>query len=141
MSNNPIPHKRSTTWLLVADRGTARVYNRTTASRRMPAAGHVTREVLEWTLELVCEFGGEPTNAAPVHTVAETLNVAKGRKTFDHLFIAAPPQYLGDLRPLLSRDTRDAVQMEIHKDLTHLPIPKLLDALSDQWPSLEAEPG
>lgn len=141
MSNEPIPHKRSTTWLLVADRGTARVYNRATGSRRIPAAGQVTRHVLEWTLELVREFGDESPNGAAVHVVAESLNVSKARKTFDHLFVAAPPQYLSDLRPLLSRDTRDVVQMEIHKDLTHLSVPKLLDALSDLWPSLEAEPG
>jgi hypothetical protein len=141
MSNDPIPRKKSRTWLLVADRGTARVYNRATGSRRIPAAGPATRHVLEWRLDQVCEFGDETPNRAPVHAVAEWLNVAKAHKSFDHLFVAAPPQYLGELRPLLSRDTRDAVQMEIHKDLTHLPIPKLLDALSDQWPSLEVEPG
>ncbi len=57
-----------------------------------------------------------PTGRLPMLS-RKTLNVAKGRKTFDRLSVAVPGRYLGDLRPLL------------------------LDVSPDQWSSFEAEPG
>lgn len=60
-----------------------------------------------------------------VKRVAETLEERFRRKEFDKLVVAAAPTALGDLRPHLSKELQAAIVAEVPKDLTKSPTPKL----------------
>lgn len=55
------------------------------------------------------------------HELAEHLEDARNGHRFDHLVVAAEPDFLGLLRSEMSPQLRAAVTQEIHKELTHLP--------------------
>jgi protein required for attachment to host cells len=64
-----------------------------------------------------------------VERLAEVLDQRRRDGAFDRLVIAAAPAALGDLRPALSDEVKDAILAELPKDLTNLPIPKLAEHL------------
>jgi protein required for attachment to host cells len=51
--------------------------------------------------------------------VAHFLDAAAERNAYGQLVIAAPPQFLGDLRAALGRTSKSRLKAEIAKDLTH----------------------
>ncbi len=66
--------------------------------------------------------------------VANALNHAKLLHRFDELVVIAPPAWLGSLRSHLNADVKDAIVLEISKDLTRLPPPRLSARLRELLP-------
>jgi protein required for attachment to host cells len=60
-----------------------------------------------------------------VKSVAEQLEAMRKQGRFDRLIIAAAPSALGDIRPVLSDQVREAIVAELPKDLTNVPRPQL----------------
>lgn len=60
-----------------------------------------------------------------VKGVAEQLDLMRRNSRFERLIIAAAPTALGDIRPALTHEVRDAVIAELPKDLTNVPRPQL----------------
>lgn len=71
--------------------------------------------------------------------MAEALNRAALKRRFQRLVIVAPPVWLGHLRPLLSRDVRDMVDLEVAKDMARLSMTTLTERLRALLPE-RAEP-
>jgi protein required for attachment to host cells len=65
-----------------------------------------------------------------VHGMADLLLSAYNRHEFESLIIVAPPNALGEMRKALPDRIRDLVVTEINKDLTHLPVAELQDAVT-----------
>ena len=63
--------------------------------------------------------------------VADLINDAASRKTFDQLVLVAPPKTLGELRTQLGDNARKLVIGEIHHDLVKTPIHELPQHLSE----------
>ena len=63
--------------------------------------------------------------------VAELLEDAALKGSFDHLVLIAPPKALGDLRSSLTKNVSRMVSEEIPKDLVGLPIHELPERLQD----------
>ena len=51
------------------------------------------------------------------HKLNEILKKGKEDRAYDELVLIAPPQFLGELKQVLSDNVRKAVTKEIHKDL------------------------
>lgn len=62
----------------------------------------------------------ELAEEAFMRRIAERLDEAIHARSFDRLFVVAPPRALGSLRKALSADVLAKVEMELDKDLTHL---------------------
>jgi protein required for attachment to host cells len=60
-----------------------------------------------------------------VEHLADVLNEQHAAHKFDRLVIAAAPAALGDIRPALSDEVKQAIIAEMPKDLTNVPTPKL----------------
>ncbi len=58
--------------------------------------------------------------AAFARTLAERLDTVVRTGPIDRLVLIAPPTMMGDLRAMLTPQTRDLVSAEITKDLTHI---------------------
>jgi protein required for attachment to host cells len=63
--------------------------------------------------------------------VAELINDAASRKSFDQLVLVAPPKTLGELRANLGEPAKKVVIGEIHHDLVKTPLTELPQHLSD----------
>jgi protein required for attachment to host cells len=63
--------------------------------------------------------------------VAELINGAALRKTFDQLVLVAPPKTLGELRTQLGGPAKKAVIGELSHDLVKTPISELPQHLAD----------
>lgn len=63
--------------------------------------------------------------------VAELLEDAANKGSFDRLVLVAPPKALGDLRASLSKNVTRMVAEEIAKDLVNVPIHDLPERLRD----------
>jgi len=63
--------------------------------------------------------------------VAELINDAASRKTFDQLVLVAPPKTLGELRTQLGEPAKKVLIGEIHHDLVKTPIHELPQHLSE----------
>ena len=61
--------------------------------------------------------------------IVEDLIRRHGRTPISGLIIAAPPAFLGILRDKMSDELRTITVAEVPKDLTHMPVPALQDAL------------
>jgi len=61
--------------------------------------------------------------------ICEVLHTLHHRNPLKHLLIAAPPQMLGMLRKHMPDDVASAIQAEVDKDLTKMPVDRLTDTL------------
>lgn len=154
-----MPHKRNpTTWVVIADGQQAQIY-------RLAAAGHALEPVADGALasasaqlrprELgtdrpgrgISSAGATPHTFEPrvdVHrleqdrfaqSVAERLNAAAAKDSFDRLIIAAAPKTLGALRAGLDGAASKRVTGELSKDLMKIPAHDLLGHLADVLPT------
>ncbi len=62
-----------------------------------------------------------------IEKLADVLNEKRLEGQFDRLVIAAAPTALGDIRPALSDQVRQAILGELPKDLTNTPAPRLAE--------------
>ena len=67
-----------------------------------------------------------------VHELVDDLTAAFNRHEFDALVIVAPPAALGEMRKVLPDQIRSHVLSEINKDLTHLKVHELQEAITKQ---------
>jgi protein required for attachment to host cells len=65
-----------------------------------------------------------------VAEAAETLKTRALNNDFDALAIVVPPKALGVLRPLLHKEVRKRIVLELAKDLANQPIPAIEKALA-----------
>lgn len=55
-----------------------------------------------------------------MHYVAEYLDEALAKEEYNRLVVAAPPKILGFLRKALSKPVKDAIALELDKDLMQM---------------------
>jgi protein required for attachment to host cells len=131
----------STTWIVAADSGRARIFQSTTGSRQIgevldlvnPAAREPGRDLVTDADGRVFAHGGkgQPAHAAapradPVEhetelfakRVAEAVERGRTAHEFDNLCLIAAPKFLGLLRKNLGKESRKLVRREIDKDLS-----------------------
>src|SRR5262245_37430549 len=63
--------------------------------------------------------------------MANLLNSAAEKNSFDNLIIVAPPRTLGTLRSALSIHTSERIRAEIAKDLTQVPLQDMPEHLKE----------
>ena len=129
-----------TTWILIADRGRARVFARDPKEERWTKVqsfdfpeGRLregeTRTERPTTFSVGDGRSSPEPHADFRHTTAATFSkelvgyLEKGRqaKSFDFLWIVAPPLFLGELREHLPNTLSPLVRREWNKDLTNQP--------------------
>jgi len=144
--------RKKVTWIIVADGSRARFLANEGPGKGLHAA--IDREFRHEALptrELGTEKPGRTapsvgTNRSAIEphvdwhqfekdkfgqAMADLLNDAAARKSFDNLIIVAPPRTLGTLRSALSTHTAERIRAEIPKDLTQVPLQEMPEHLKD----------
>ena len=149
-----MPIKPKKTWIVIADGMHARILRQD--RRGAPLAPALDQELYEpaaqgFSRDLRSDAPGrgfnsgsgarhamEPRTDPKAHEkhlfarrVAELINDAAMRKTFDQLVLVAPPKTLGELRTQLAEKARKLVIGEIDRDLVKTPVPDLPGHLSE----------
>jgi protein required for attachment to host cells len=135
-----------TYWVLVADSGSARIFElQKTPAEFREVQTLVSDALHKRTIELVSDRGGRSFNAqGPAghskeqkrnpHDLAEQefsrkladkLELASNKKVFEKLVIFADPKTLGRLRSLMSKPLRQRITHEVNLDLVGMPQEKL----------------
>ncbi len=140
-NTTPLPYHASTVWVVVADHDHARTFLRQPRDTVVSHQAHDPQEILAWDLKELPDFDmkGERHRSLPLD-VADRLNHAHAEGGFDGVIIVAPPAWLGHMRQHLTRALKDAVILEVAKDLANLPQTKLLQRLADLLPSRDGAP-
>jgi protein required for attachment to host cells len=144
-------------WVLVADAARARLFEvEHPALSLAPALGNElignnlpSREIASDRPGRTFDRGGQgrhakepPTDPARhaqaefARDVAHLLDGKRQSRAFDRLIVVAPPQFLGDLRGMMSQPLQEAVSAEVAKDPSKLSAHELKDHLRDE---LEAQ--
>lgn len=145
-----MPNKSN--WIVVADAGAARIFVlagprqriRLKPVRELSADIKPSREIASDRPGRTHDRGGQgrhaeepPTDpkrhakASFAREVAQVLDDERRKNSFAALTVVAPPQFLGDLRGVMSGELRAMVETEINKDLTKLPVHELTPQLQD----------
>ncbi len=136
-----LPYHAPTVWVVVADHDQARAYMRRPRNVVVSRSPHEASEILTWSLDPLPDFALENGGDCRLPLgVADRLNHAFAEGRFYGVIIVAPPAWLGQMRPHLTRDVRDAVRLELDEDLTKLPRARLLQRINDLLPSREGAP-
>ncbi len=128
------------TWVVVADSGSARIF--TADSPLGPLvefADYAHPEALVNERRLVSDRAGRTTDShgrshayesedspqehefkAFARLLGEEICLARAKGEFDHLFLVAPPQFLGMLRASLDAETGKRIETELSKNLVGL---------------------
>jgi protein required for attachment to host cells len=139
-------------WIVVADASTARIFvlagprQRISLEpvRELSADIRPSREIASDRPGRTFDRGGQgrhaeepPTDpkrhakASFAREIAQTLDDERRKNSFAGLTVVAPPQFLGDLRGVMSGELRALVETEINKDLTKLSVHELTPQLQD----------
>ncbi len=142
----------TTTWILVADGGRARVYATIgpaapliavpefTLDESVAPSHELARDRPGRTFQSVGQKRSAIEPRVDPHQQAETqlaerlardLDGALERKAFDRLVVAAPPRFLGDLRSAYTDRLKRAIHGEVDKDLTKVAPADLRNHLGD----------
>ncbi len=140
-STTPLPHHASTVWVVVGDHDHARGFLRRPRDAVVTRSAHEPDEILAWDLKELPDFDlkREHGKSLPLD-VADRLNHAHAEGRFDGVIVIAPPAWLGHMRQYLTRQLKDALILEVAKDLANLPQTKLLQRLADLIPSRDGAP-
>lgn len=141
--------KKQKIWIVIADAAIARVYEKDEAGKFV-AIDHVLRAAKEEGYEQGRSeaLGKTQESAASAHhiieprqdektaqmlhfsrVIAEFLESSLTQGRYGRLILAASPKMLGHLRDTLPKAVRDAIQMELDKDYTHLKADEIHDQL------------
>jgi protein required for attachment to host cells len=138
------------TWILIADRARARLFE-SGADRRLneiacfaePAARAGEAELTTDRPPTVNESVGNARHSIEPHTtmrdklsarfarqLGAALEAGRNEGRFGQLILVAPPRFLGDLHATLDKSVRACVVREIRHDLTSLSVHELGEHLS-----------
>lgn len=137
------------TWVVVADGSRARLFNRLKNRQLEELETLVAPEGRLHEGELVSDRGGhveavggrghdmagrsakEHEAQAFAKRIAARLEEARVASTLERLVLVAPPKFLGHLRSSLSPAAAGMVALTIDKELTQLPVDKLVGHLPE----------
>ena len=68
------------------------------------------------------------------HEICDLLDAERKKQSFERLVVVAPPQFLGDLRALMSEHVKPLIIAEVNKDLSKLAGRELEAQLVDVLP-------
>ena len=127
------------TWVLVADGASARLF------RNLGGENGAVRLHQEEALALDPAEGVMPSvlpadvplreaeEASFARQLAQQLNQAALGGRFQHLVLAADPQTLGQIRPLLHEEARSRLLAELPKNYTNVPREQIERALAPEF--------
>ena len=147
-----MPTKKTTTWVLVADGGRARVLRALGPGKGLDIVSEHQAD-LRRTSELGTDRPGRAHESATtarhaygqtdfhrdeewafLKGLVETLDAGRRAGRFDRLVVVAPPTALGDLRKAIGDPLRATVAADIDKDLTKVALGDLPSHLSGAVP-------
>ncbi|MGE0022413.1 MAG: host attachment protein [Hyphomicrobium sp.] len=138
--------KSKTIWVMVADAGHARVLAKTGPKGHLaqvdgldfehpnPKSSDTVRDSLPRTFDSMGPGRHAITPKSDPHRaekrdfakeLAHTLDRGLAAKAFDELIIIAPPQMIGDLRPILSDAVKSCLKQELLLDLSKAPVSEI----------------
>jgi protein required for attachment to host cells len=147
--------KPHVTWIVVADRGRAIVFENGGVGKGVKRAAlpekesphRAAREIMADKPGRAFDSKGQGRHAMEPHTdpvktelrhflaeIVEDLTHAHNDRRFERLVLVAPPATLGELRKLLPESLKQKVVGEIDKDLTHATTPELTRQLGEVLP-------
>jgi protein required for attachment to host cells len=127
------------TWVLVADGASARLF------RNLGGENGAVQLHQEEALELDPAEGVMPSvlpadmplreaeEASFARQLAQQINQAALQGRFQHLVLAADPQTLGQIRPLLHEQVRSRLVAELPKNYTNVPREQIERALAPEF--------
>ena len=146
-----MPHKKKTTWILIADASRARILKNDGPGRGLDAIEDMIFQGENRKLkDIMADKPGRSYDSvgggrhameyksdaehederAFANTLITVLQEAHGRKDYDQLILIAPPKMLGDIRAVLPDTLKAVTSAEINKDLTHIPNSDMADHLT-----------
>lgn len=148
--------RHSTAWVLIADRGRARLLATDwpgldgmteVADFLCPEGNLSAHETATDSLGRNRAPGGRSYTEEPqtdhrhatarpfARTLVETLEGGRVENRFGHLILAAPPLFLGVLRDCLSAPLLRLVEFDLNEELVQLEVPAIVDRLRRAMPS------
>lgn len=124
------------TWVVVADGEGARVFRNTGDANRLSLHQEDVLEAMNINDEgpsgvAPPEQTGQQTDEATfAKQLANRLNAGALANDYEHLVLVADPQTLGQMRPLLHKETLQRQVGELAKTLTNAPLADIERALS-----------
>lgn len=123
------------TWVVVADGTGARVFRNVGSDGALSLKQEALLEAEE--LHDDGPSGSMPVDQSPgqideatfAKQLAQRINAAALKHRFEHLVLVADPQTLGQMRPLLHKETTQRLLGEIAKTLTNSPLADIERAL------------
>jgi len=118
-------------WVLVADGASARLFRNLgsgTGQVRLDPAEGAMPSVLPADMP-----AREAEEASFARQLAQRLNQDALEGRYRHLVLAADPQTLGQIRPLLHEEARNRVLAELPKDFTNAPREHIERALAPEF--------
>ena len=143
---------KPTIWVLVADATRARLFQveqpqqtlTPTLGQELIGSNLPSREIASDRPGRTFDRGGQGRHAMEPSTdparhaqeefardIVRLLDEKRESRSFERLVVVAPPQFLGDLRSLMSQQLQAAISAEIAKDLSKLPPHELQDHLRE----------
>jgi protein required for attachment to host cells len=124
-------------WIVVADRGKAHVFRKTSKGMERIADATVGGDTFE--NEGKAGFHGYDVRSEKHHhddgvfirKLAQWLDVAEHEGIYDRLVLVAAPRTLGDLRKALSPAVHTRIAAEVDKELTEMPEAEIKRHLAD----------
>lgn len=142
----------SSTWIVLADRTTARLYQPQEGQRDWKLIAELAHpESRAKEMDLVSDKPGRvqqsaggraamepPTPRKKVESekfarqIAKTLYDAMARNAFEQLVLVTPPEFLGLLRSVLEEQVERRIVATVEKDYLHLDSPEVRSRLAKQ---------
>lgn len=125
------------TLVVVADGGGARVFRNVGDEQYLMLKQEELLELMNMNDDgpagsMPTESSGEAIDEATfAKQLAQNLNAGALKHRYDHLVLMADPQTLGQMRPLLHKETTARMLAEIGKNLTNVPLEDIERALQN----------
>ena len=125
------------TLVVVADGGGARVFRNVGDEQYLMLKQEDLLELMNMNDDgpagsMPTESSGEAIDEATfAKQLAQNLNAGALKHKYDHLVLMADPQTLGQMRPLLHKETTARMLAEIGKNLTNVPLEDIERALQN----------
>ncbi|NKB58477.1 MAG: hypothetical protein GKS00_19285 [Alphaproteobacteria bacterium] len=138
-------------WVVVADGARGRFFQLSEGHELVSVYAHelvgealASRDLASDRPGRTFERGGDGRHAMEPHSdpkryaktvlareIGRLLEAERKKRSFDHLVVVAPPQFLGDLRGAMSKPLQELIATEINKDLSKLAPHQLKIQLGD----------
>lgn len=141
---------KTNTWVVVAGKDQTRIFDKFQQAKEWQKVTFVEREKLDkdHAFKTIGHLNSNSSGSHGAfdengshrkiydhyfHAVAEFINKARATHQFEHLFLVASPETMGELKNKLDKETVKHLKKTINKDLVHLNQHELEEYMHDDF--------